>query len=197
VTAKTINEEGLRERKKRETMERIAKTGLKLFLKNGFEATTLDEIAAESGIARRTFFYYFKSKEAILMAYIGGGYVKTFPPTLLAQPTNQTPLAAVYNSLLQLVSAHETAEAVVVDRLLGSTEALLARRQTAYLEMEQAVFEVLCKMWPDTSPASLRIIAMASIGAMRIAKDTWRRDGGKRPLAQYLQESFAALEREI
>jgi AcrR family transcriptional regulator len=197
VMAISTKTDGLRERKKRETMERIAKAGLKLFVKNGYEATTLDEIAAESGIARRTFFYYFKSKEAILMAYIDGGYVKTLPPTLLAQSTDQTPLAAVYNSLLQLVSAHETEQAIVVDKLLGSTEALQVRRQAAYTEMEQAVFEALCQMWPKMNPGSLRIIAMASIGAMRVAKDTWRREGGKLPLAQYLRETFTTLENEI
>jgi len=186
--------EGLRERKKRETMARIAQTGLRLFVQNGYEGTTLDEIAAEAGIARRTFFYYFKSKEAILLAYIDGGYVKTLPPTLRAQPTDQTPLSAVYNSLLQLVSAHETAEAIVVDRLLGSTEALRARRQAAYIEMEQAVFTVLCEMWPRKDPAALQIVAMVSIGALRLAKQTWRQDGGKQPLAKYLQESFATLE---
>ena len=44
--------EGLRERKRRETSRRIAETGLKLFLKNGYENTTLDEIAAAAGISR-------------------------------------------------------------------------------------------------------------------------------------------------
>src|ERR1700684_882114 len=96
--------EGLRARKQRETLRRIAETGLGLFLKNGYEATTLDEIAAESGIARRTFFYYFKSKEAILIAFIEGGFVKKLPINLREQPTNQTPLSAVFNALLQTVS---------------------------------------------------------------------------------------------
>ena len=54
---------GLRERKKRETLQRITETGLKLFVENGYEATTLEAIAAEASIARRTFFYYFKSKK--------------------------------------------------------------------------------------------------------------------------------------
>ena len=48
----------LRERKRRLTLDLIAKTGLKLFIENGYEATTLDAIAAAAGISRRTFFYY-------------------------------------------------------------------------------------------------------------------------------------------
>ena len=60
--------EGWRERKRRETLQRIAEMGLKLFIANGYEATTLEAIAAASGISARTFFYYFKSKEDILLA---------------------------------------------------------------------------------------------------------------------------------
>ena len=73
-------EEGLRERKRRETLRRIAEQGLKLFLTNGFEATTLDQIAEAAGISRRTFFYYFKSKEDILMAWQGGGFTRPCKP---------------------------------------------------------------------------------------------------------------------
>ena len=191
-------EEGWRERKKRETRERIAEAGLKLFVKNGYEGTTLDEIAAKAGIARRTFFYYFKSKEAILMAYLDGGFARSSVPLLLAQPTDQAPLTAVRNSFLQLMSWFETEEAIVVDTLLGSTEALRARMQANYLETEHLVFEALCELWPQPERrASLRIVAMVSIGAMRVAKEAWRQEEGRRPLAEYLRESFAALERIV
>ena len=190
--------EGRRERKKRETLERIAKAGLKLFVKNGYEGTTLDDIAAEAGIARRTFFYYFKSKEAILMAYLDGGFARSSVPLLLAQPTDQAPLTAVRNSFLQLMSWFETEEAIVVDTLLGSTEALRARMQANYLETEHLVFEALCELWPQPERrASLRIVAMVSIGAMRVAKEAWRQEEGSRPLAEYLRESFAAIERIV
>ena len=64
--------EGLRERRRRETLRRIADTGLRLFLRNGYEATTLDAIAEEAGISRRTFFYYFKSKEEIILVWQSG-----------------------------------------------------------------------------------------------------------------------------
>lgn len=187
--------EGLRERKKRETLKRIAETGLKLFIKNGYEETTLDEIAAEAGIARRTFFHYFKSKEAILLAYLDGGFAKSSMALLLAQPTDQAPLAAVLSSLLRLMPWFETEEAIVVDALLGSTEALRARMQANYVQTERLVFEALCELWPQPEKrASLRIVAMVSIGAMRVAKEAWRQEGGRRPLAEYLRESFAALE---
>jgi len=190
--------EGRRESKKRETLQRIAETGLKLFVENGYEATTLEAIAVEAGIARRTFFYYFKSKEEILMACLGGGFVKALKPTLLQQSDHQTPLDAVRNCLLQLISCYETKESIVVDGLLRSTEALRARKQAIFVEMEQITFEALCELWPQPKRRdSLRIVAMVSIGAMRLAMEAWRKDGGKRSLAKYLKQSFATLEAEI
>lgn len=59
---------GLRERKRRETRQRISDAGLRLFGRQGFDATTVDAIAAEAGISRRTFFHYFNSKDDILLS---------------------------------------------------------------------------------------------------------------------------------
>ena len=78
MTAKTKEDqpvpEGLRERKQRETRRRIAETGLKLFLANGYDATTLDAIAEAADISRRTFFSYFKSKEEIMLVWQAGAW---------------------------------------------------------------------------------------------------------------------------
>jgi aspartate aminotransferase-like enzyme len=46
--------EGLRERKQRETRQRIAAVALRLFLADGYDSTTLEAIAAAAGISRRT-----------------------------------------------------------------------------------------------------------------------------------------------
>ncbi len=187
--------EGLRERKKRETLLRIAETGLKLFVKNGYEKTTLDEIAAEAGIARRTFFYYFKSKEAILLAYLDGGFAKKIRPILLGQPTDQTPLRAARSAIIELMTSHDPEEALVVTKLLISTESLRARMTGAFAEMEQAVYDSLCELWPapERRP-SLRMVALVSIGAMRIAKEAWLREDGRQPLSRYLEEAFDTVE---
>jgi len=187
--------EGRREQKKRETMQRIAMTGLLLFVRKGFDQTTLDEIAAEAGIARRTFFHYFKSKEDVLLAYMdGGGFANMLRAALLAEPTDQTPLSAIYESLQKTLGVQQTDVATEVDRLLHSTDALRARMQAGAVETERIVFETLCERWPDADKVSLRMAAMAGIGAMRVAKEAWRQDGRKTPLADYLRESFGALE---
>lgn len=193
----TPKEEGLRERKRRETLRRIAETGLKLFLTNGYEATTLEAIAEAAGISRRTFFYYFKSKEEILLAW-QGGLIDAIRTALLEQSTKQPPLDAVKNALLKLATRYQSDQAIVIDRLMRSNETLRTRHQTKYVQQEQVVFEALCEMWPlPKRRKALRIVAMMSIGAMRLAIDAWSQEGGKRPVAAYLREAFANLKAQI
>ena len=190
--------EGLRERKRQETLQRIAETGLKLFVANGYEATTLEAVAAAAGISRRTFFHYFKSKEELLLAWQGTGFEQALRPAIMEESPDQNPLDAALNCLLKLVSRYETDESIIVDRLLRSTEALRARKQAVYVDMEQALLGAMCELWPEPKRrASLRIVAMVSIGAMRLAVETWRQEDGKRSLAKYLRESFATLKAEI
>ncbi len=62
-----------RERKKRETRQKIFNAAIKLFKQYGFEATTIDMISEEADVARGTIFLHFPSKEAILAHW---GYVR-------------------------------------------------------------------------------------------------------------------------
>ena len=192
--------EGPRARKRRETLRRIAEQALKLFLSNGYEATTLEAIAEAAGISRRTFFYYFKSKEEILLAWQDGGFNETLRTAVLEQSTKQSPLNAVKSALLELTSRFQAdyKQTRVIERLMCANEALRMRHQAKYVEKEQAVFDALCQMWPQPKrQPALRIVAMMSIGALRLAIDNWNRDEGKRPISIYLKEAFADLKSEI
>lgn len=53
-------------KKKRTTEGKIIQAAWKLFHKNGYEDTTVDEIIAASGTSKGSFYYYFRSKEALL-----------------------------------------------------------------------------------------------------------------------------------
>jgi len=57
---------GRRESKRRETRDALIASATKLFAENGYQATTVADIATDAGVAPRTFFGYFPTKEAVL-----------------------------------------------------------------------------------------------------------------------------------
>lgn len=187
--------EGLRERKRRETRQRIAETGLRLFLANGYENTTLDTIAEEAGISRRTFFSYFKSKEDILFVWQSEGWDVVRQDLLNVSP-DEHPLDAARDVFIRRLAHYTNNEMRAIDRLLRSSESLRARKQAFYEEQEQALFATLCEVWrhPQRRPA-LRMVAMACIGVVRLSLEVWsQQDTTNQPLADVLQEGFASLK---
>ncbi|KJC47088.1 hypothetical protein UP09_10650 [Bradyrhizobium sp. LTSP885] len=190
--------QGLRERKRHETSERIIEKGLKLFVKNGYEGTTLDAIAEAAGISRRTFFYYFKSKEDVLLAAHDSGLKKALGPAMLDEAPDQAPLEAVQRCLIKLASRYETKESVVFDRLMQSTEALRARKEAVFVETEQILLDAMCELWP--SPArrdGLRLVAMVAMGTLRLALDKWKQNNAAHPLAYYIRQGFTLLAKQF
>jgi AcrR family transcriptional regulator len=190
--------QGLRERKRRETSERIIEKGLKLFVKNGFEATTLEAIAEAAGISRRTFFYYFRSKEGILLAAHDSGFREALRPMMLDESSDQAPLDAVQKCLIKLASRFETKESIVFDRLMQSTEALRARKESVFVETEQILLEAMCELWPSPGRRDgLRLVAMVAMGTLRLALDKWKQNDAAHPLAYYVRQSFALLAKQF
>src|SRR5205809_320779 len=55
--------------KSEETRGRILAAAMELFRRRGFESTTMREIAREAGVALGSAYYYFESKEALVMAF--------------------------------------------------------------------------------------------------------------------------------
>ncbi len=60
----------IRDRKAQETRARITEAALELFVSRGYEGTTIDQIAEEAGVNRRTIFRHFGTKEAILFDHL-------------------------------------------------------------------------------------------------------------------------------
>ena len=194
----TEKPQGLRERKRRDTSARIVKVGLKLFVKHGYEATTLDAIAQAAGISRRTFFYYFKSKEDILLTAHDSGFRQALRPAMLDESPDQAPIDAVQKCLIKLASRYETKESVVFDRLMQSTEALRARKEAGFVETEQILLQAMCELWP--SPArrdGLRLVAMVAMGTLRLTLEKWKENDAAHSLAYYLRQGFALLAKEL
>lgn len=189
--------EGLRERKRRETKRRLAETGLKLFLEQGYEETTLDAIAEAAGVSRRTVFHYFDQKEDILLAW-QSGLGEAIREAILAERPDRPPVDVVLAALLRLVGQYQAADQIRIERLLASSDRLAASKHAKYAEQEQAVFEALVTLWPGAERRErLRLVAMVSVGALRLAFERWVGRDGAEPLAGHLRRAFAELKAEI
>lgn len=189
---------GLRERKQNETRQRIAETALRLFLADGYEQTTLDAIAAEAGISRRTFFSYFKSKDDIILFGLTADWADLMADLLKISP-DVPPLDAVRDVMVKRISLYTSAQMTAVDNLMMSSETLLARKQAYYGKQEQVLFDTLCEVWRQPERrAALRMIAVVAIGAQKVALQTWREQSGQRkPAAKFLGEAFDSLKSEL
>jgi AcrR family transcriptional regulator len=190
--------EGIRARKQRETRQRLAKAGLRMFLEYGFDATTLDMIVAEADISRRTFFHYFNSKEDILTAW-EDEVANAFRAAIAEQPSRARPLVVLRGALLSVIARYETQESVAIDRLMRSTEALRARKWANYERYERTVFAAaLAERWPSPNQQQgLRFVAMLGVGALRLAVEKWADNGYQGPLAKHLEEVFLHLRAQL
>ena len=59
--------EGLRERKKRETRQRINRVAIELFVERGFDRVTIAEVAAAAEVSVNTLYNYFEAKEDLVL----------------------------------------------------------------------------------------------------------------------------------
>jgi AcrR family transcriptional regulator len=188
--------ESWRARKRQQTRQRIADAGLRLFLEHGFEATTLDAIAEAAGIARRTFFHYFDSKEALLYVY-EDEVEHSFRASLADVDSNTPPFEAMALALRDMIASFGSERARKIDTVLHSTDSLRACKQADYERLESFMFSALAEKWPEPSGyLRLRLIAMVGISALRVAVERWRLDASG-SLQDYVNESFAALRSEI
>jgi AcrR family transcriptional regulator len=188
--------QGPRQVKRRQTHERIAAAGLTLFMERGYEATTLDAIAEAAGISRRTFFYYFASKDDILLTWNGAGKVSSaIGAAILSQSVDSNPLDAARTCLVELASQFETPESRAVDALMRSSENLRHRKDAVFVALESTLGEAFATLWSDPDRRTeLRTTAMIAIGVLRLALDDWRNSDAPQPLAAYIIGGFAALD---
>ena len=94
---------GLRERKKAKTLAAIQAAALKLFRKQGYDATTSEQIAAAAEVAPSTFFRYFPTKEDVVLLDLTDPLVieafRAQPPELSAIQALRNAVRSVFDQL--------------------------------------------------------------------------------------------------
>lgn len=157
----------LRERKKNKTRAAIQQTALRLFAEQGYEATTIDQIADAVEISRATFFRYFPTKADIVLRDI-------FDPRVLqvyrSQPKGLNPLRVLRISLQSVflgASSEELEDEKQRESLLRQTPGL----RSAMLDMTIRALPILTQTFAEyvngsIDDFSVRILAGATIGVI-------------------------------
>ncbi|KAE8127146.1 MULTISPECIES: TetR family transcriptional regulator [Bifidobacterium] len=154
----------------------IADAALGLFISDGYEATTIDDVCAAAGISRSTFFRYFHSKDELMLGHIER-FGQRIADALAAQGDDEplwqairrafdglideyaaSPGAAALARVVSQTPALRVAEAGKSDLWLGLLGPEIARRLGVALSIDE--------------PRPAAIVA-ATIGAVAAAMSSW------------------------
>lgn len=116
---------GLRERKKQRTRATLIDAAIELCHRQGFESTTVDQIAAAADVSPRTFSRYFATKDSVMLAFIDE-VVETIAVELARQPDGISDIEALYRAHVKAFGDTKTAPpgGLTADRLLASARIL-------------------------------------------------------------------------
>ena len=92
----------LREKHATETRQRIVDVAMELFVAQGYDATTVDEIAQGADVSPRTFFRYFPTKEALIFHDLDER-LEQVTRWIAERPTDETPFRSLVHVLCRMV----------------------------------------------------------------------------------------------
>ena len=187
----------LRNRATRAVRAEIAAVAMRLFVEQGFEKTTVDQIAVEAGLSRTSFFRYFATKEDAVLGHLEELGQQVLD-ALVARPAGEPPWQALRHAfdLLLEDSAKQPEQGLSMRRMLRDTPSLKARqlgKQTGWLDL--LVPEVARRLGvdgaaPDARP---RALAAAALGCLNAAVDVWTDSGGTVSLPALLDQAMTAV----
>jgi mycofactocin system transcriptional regulator len=168
--------------------------GLRLFTEQGFDETTVDQIAATAGVSRRTFFRYYHAKSALLWNEFDTE-VETIRNTLAEAPEGLPVMQAVRHAVI--AANHYRAEDVPELRtrmtLLSSVPELVASSAIHYDAWERAISDFVAgRTGQPTDSLYPLAVGRSTLATCRAAYDRWvaRADAD---LTLYLDAALRAL----
>ncbi len=182
---------GLRERKKVKTRTAIQRHALRLFQEQGYEATTVEQIAEAAEVSPSTFFRYFPTKEdVVLLDELDPLIIEAFQ----AQPPATSPIHALRNAMHSVWSAMPPEdEAVQRERaaLILSVPRLRAMMLVQFSDLLQEIAQLVAnRVGRKPTEFPVRAFAGAVLGVMMSAVLS----GAEDPKADYLSLFDAGLE---
>jgi AcrR family transcriptional regulator len=191
-----MNRPGLRERKKIETLHRLQEEALRLFDEQGYDATTIEQIAESAGVSASTFYRYFPTKEDVV---VQDEYDPLIVNVFESQSEADAPLDALRAVLRVLFAEFTDADIERVRRrvrMIFAVPALRARQ----VQQTTATEELLARMVAERTgraPDELEVRHFTAliVTSWTVAIGAWAEtDGGKDDLAAMLDRCLAHLE---
>ena len=187
----------LRERKKAATRVQLMNVALRLFEAQGFDDTTVDEIAAAAEVAPRTFFRYFPTKVDVLFAD-HPEEIALIRDTLAARAPDETVIDALRRAMLEGISkaVADPSRFLTRSRLVASVPAANAHSRYLDSKFEDVIAEAVAADHRPDPPSDLqaRVIARTAWGAACAARDIWVTSDAKRDPGTLVNEAFDLLK---
>lgn len=171
----------LTERRKAATQLDIARAAAELFTEHGPDGTTAEDIARRAGVALRTFYRYFRSKQDAVAPLLAVGADRWRARLAAAAPGTEAGLPeALERSIAESLAAEDETAAEGLRWTRGLLRAAVedpALRAVWYRvnqESEEKLREVLAGLaGPGADPLEVRLAAAAATDAIRIALESW------------------------
>jgi AcrR family transcriptional regulator len=183
-----------RQRKKAATRDRIRASALRLFREQGYDATTVEQIAAAAGVSHMTFFRYFPTKEDVALS-------DSYDP-LIAGLIAQTPAAwpltrrvrTVLVEGLRQIYDTERDTLLAQNKLIVSTPALRERLWANQMTAQQLILQALGAGQRDPRPSFQdKVTVAACLAAASTAVLTWVENDGTPELPDLIESAFDTL----
>lgn len=166
-------EEGLRERKKRETKQRIADMAMGLFMTHGFERVTVAEVARVADVSVNTVFNYFGTKEDLF--YDRANEAEDLPSRVVRERRpGESVLEAFHRDYLESVEARDWRYGLnegsdVFSRMVGESPTLMARmRELEVARMTTLAATLAEELDADPDDMTPTVVAMQVLTTLNV-----------------------------
>jgi len=173
---------------------RLQAAALELFAEQGFERTTVVEIAQRAGLTKRSFFNHFADKREVLFGPVAEGQREIVTREIAACPDGLPPLEAVVLGLRAAADAiFEVRRAEVTRRreIIEANPELRERELRKRAALTDGIADALRARGVDSDTALLS--ARAGVLVQQTAMRTWTRSVDDRPLRDFLADALHSL----